>query len=362
MREWIALSPLPPCAPPHPRCPRPSPAPTTASPRAAAPLPRGGARPATRPRARAATRPPVAPAATRRASRDRASSSPRRARGRGRRRRRPGAPRPARALRLGFGRRATDDASKPRDASAVADDAPEAPPALVGVAFFDLDHTIIDTNSNKHWVQREILAGRVTPKLILTAIYWFTRYAMGQGAGAEAAGAEAAMAYAGKSERVLRREVKNLFDEKLAHRVRPGYLAVLEAHREDGVRCIMCTSSWQYAARYAAKLFGCETDPSQIVSSRMRVDEGTGRLTGEIAAVAYGDGKYRETKKWADENGVDLALSHFYSDSMSDVLLLEMVGHPVVVNPDPRLRKHAEERNWPIVDWGESEAGGGKKR
>ena len=273
-----------------------------------------------------------------------------------------GAPRPARALRLGFGRRATDDASKPRDASAVADDAPEAPPALVGVAFFDLDHTIIDTNSNKHWVQREILAGRVTPKLILTAIYWFTRYAMGQGAGAEAAGAEAAMAYAGKSERVLRREVKNLFDEKLAHRVRPGYLAVLEAHREDGVRCIMCTSSWQYAARYAAKLFGCETDPSQIVSSRMRVDEGTGRLTGEIAAVAYGDGKYRETKKWADENGVDLALSHFYSDSMSDVLLLEMVGHPVVVNPDPRLRKHAEERNWPIVDWGKSEAGGGKKR
>lgn len=230
------------------------------------------------------------------------------------------------------------------------------------VAFYDLDHTIIDTNSNKHWVQREILAGRVTPKLILTAIYWFTRYAMGQGAGAEAAGAEAAMAYAGKSERVLRREVKNLFDEKLAHRVRPGYLAVLEAHREDGVRCIMCTSSWQYAARYAAKLFGCETDPSQIVSSRMRVDEGTGRLTGEIAAVAYGDGKYRETKKWADENGVDLALSHFYSDSMSDVLLLEMVGHPVVVNPDPRLRKHAEERNWPIVDWGESEAGGGKKR
>jgi len=59
---------------------------------------------------------------------------------------------------------------------------------------------------------------------------------------------------------------------------------------------------------------------------------------------------------------VDLALSHFYSDSMSDVLLLEMVGHPVVVNPDPRLRKHAEERNWPIVDWGKSEAGGGKKR
>jgi phosphoserine phosphatase len=37
---------------------------------------------------------------------------------------------------------------------------------------------------------------------------------------------------------------------------------------------------------------------------------------------------------------------------MSDVKLLEMVGHPVVVNPDPRLRKRAEERGWPIEDWG----------
>ena len=306
--------------------------------------------------------PPVAPVATRRASRDRASSSLA-ARSRSR-----SSPAPASARRAPRGRFASASAVARPTTRPSRETPPRSrttrggAPALVGVAFFDLDHTIIDTNSNKHWVQREILAGRVTPKLILTAIYWFTRYAMGQGAGAEAAGAEAAMAYAGKSERVLRREVKNLFDEKLAHRVRPGYLAVLEAHREDGVRCIMCTSSWQYAARYAAKLFGCETDPSQIVSSRMRVDEGTGRLTGEIAAVAYGDGKYRETKKWADENGVDLALSHFYSDSMSDVLLLEMVGHPVVVNPDPRLRKHAEERNWPIVDWGESEAGGGKKR
>ena len=125
-------------------------------------------------------------------------------------------------------------------------------------------------------------------------------------------------------------------------------------HRENGVRVIICTSSWQYAARYAAALFGLETDDENIISSVMEEDA-RGVLTGRVATVAYGDGKYRVTKKWADANGVDLKDCYFYSDSMSDVLLLEKVGHPVVVNPDPRLRKHAETRGWPIEDWGKAE-------
>ena len=255
----------------------------------------------------------------------------------------------------------TTDAPVPEDAVHPEDDADvedAAPPRVV--AFFDLDHTIIDTNSNKHWVSREILAGRVTPKLIGLAIYWFTRYAMGQGAGAEAAGAEAAMAYAGKSERELRAEVETMFDDKLAHRMRPGCGPTMAEHVARGELCVMCTSSWQYAAQYAARLFGCETAPEMVISSVM--EEKGGKLTGGIEKVAYGDGKYHVTKAWADANGVDLSRCYFYSDSMSDVLLLEMVGHPVVVNPDPKLRAHAEKRGWEIRDWGKAPEKNGEKR
>lgn len=253
----------------------------------------------------------------------------------------------------------TTDAHVPEDAVHPEDaDVEDAAPPRV-VAFFDLDHTIIDTNSNKHWVSREVLAGRVTPKLIGLAIYWFTRYAMGQGAGAEAAGAEAAMAYAGKSERQLRTEVETMFDEKLAHRMRPGCGPTMAEHVARGDLCVMCTSSWQYAAQYAARLFGCETAPEMVISSVM--EEKDGKLTGGIEKVAYGDGKYHVTKAWADANGVDLSRCYFYSDSMSDVLLLEMVGHPVVINPDPKLRAHAEKRGWEIRDWGKApEKKGGK--
>ena len=122
------------------------------------------------------------------------------------------------------------------------------------VAFYDLDHTVIDTNSNKHWIAKEVKAGRVTPKLIFTAIYWFARYAMGRGEGAEAAGAEAAMAYAGVSARALRTEVEAVFDAGLrTHAAR--VLADHGAAPQNGVRVNICTSSRQYAARYAAALF-----------------------------------------------------------------------------------------------------------
>lgn len=231
-----------------------------------------------------------------------------------------------------------------------------------GVAFFDLDHTVIDTNSSWHWVQHEMHAGRVGAHMILTAIYWFARYAAGFGAGAERAGAEAAELYAGTLASDLEAEVNVFFDKHMRHRQRPGCEAAIEKHSLEGIRCLICTTSWQHPARAAAKLFGLETAEDDVISSVMEIDETTGCLTGKIETVAYGDGKYEVTKKWCDRNGVDLKDCVFYTDSMSDVLLMEHVGTPVAVNPDARLRAFAKERGWQIVDWGVAEARARKPR
>mmetsp|Transcript_19738 Transcript_19738/g.31995 ORF Transcript_19738/g.31995 Transcript_19738/m.31995 type:complete len:304 (-) Transcript_19738:144-1055(-) len=224
-----------------------------------------------------------------------------------------------------------------------------------GVAFFDLDHTIIDTNSSWHWMQHEIHNGRVGAGFFFTALYWFARYAAGFGAGAERAGAEAAELYAGTAEEELQHEVERFFHKELAHRMRPGCAPVMHKHAAAGERCIICTSSWQHPARSAARLFDCETDPADVISSVMEVDA-AGMLSGKIAKVAFGDGKYHVTKEWADANDVDLMQCHFYTDSMSDVLLMEKVGFPIAVNPDARLRAHAKERGWEIHDWGIAES------
>ena len=76
----------------------------------------------------------------------------------------------------------------------------------------------------------------------------------------------------------------------------------------------------------------------------------TGRLAGTLC---YGPGKLEQASRFAAERGETLAASAFYTDSASDLPVLEAVGAPVAVNPDPRLRRVASKRGWPVVDWGE---------
>jgi putative phosphoserine phosphatase/1-acylglycerol-3-phosphate O-acyltransferase len=84
-----------------------------------------------------------------------------------------------------------------------------------------------------------------------------------------------------------------------------------------------------------------------VIATRYAVERGkyTGEFDGEFV---WGRGKLRAVRAWADEHDVDLAESWAYSDSWYDVPLLSAVGHPVAVNPDPRLRLYATARRWPV--------------
>ena len=72
----------------------------------------------------------------------------------------------------------------------------------------------------------------------------------------------------------------------------------------------------------------------------------TGSLVGPFC---YGPGKVEAITQLAHVEGLDLARCYAYSDSASDLPMLEAVGHPVAVNPDPRLERVAAERGWPVV-------------
>ena len=75
----------------------------------------------------------------------------------------------------------------------------------------------------------------------------------------------------------------------------------------------------------------------------------TGQPLGE---VCFGEGKRLHAEAYAAEAGVPLSACAFYTDSYSDLPVLEVVGRPVAVNPDRRLRREALRRGWPVVDWG----------
>jgi HAD superfamily hydrolase (TIGR01490 family) len=131
---------------------------------------------------------------------------------------------------------------------------------------------------------------------------------------------------------------------RVLEKVRPEAKGLLEMHHEAGRDCYIVSASPQELVEPLAQSLGMEGG----IGTRSTVVDGvyTGELDGPFV---YGEGKAEAIGKIAAERGYDLRLSYAYSDSASDLPMLEMVGHPVAVNPDAPLENVAHQRGWPIV-------------
>ncbi len=131
---------------------------------------------------------------------------------------------------------------------------------------------------------------------------------------------------------------------RILERVRPESRSLIDMHHEAGRDCWIVSASPVEMVDPLASALGMEGG----IGTRSEVLEGryTGRLDGPFV---YGAGKAEAIEKLAAERGYDLRLSFSYSDSASDLPMMEMVGHPVAVNPDKPLENVAHQRGWPVV-------------
>jgi HAD superfamily hydrolase (TIGR01490 family) len=220
-------------------------------------------------------------------------------------------------------------------------------PSCVRLVFFDLDKTILSVNSGTLWVRREVALGHLSKRHALRAMTWLARYHFGF-ASAEAMVAEAVAHLAGTEAAVLRARTERFFAEEVRQTYRPGALEAIRSHRAAGERLVMLTSSSNYLSCLVAEELGFD----EVLCNHLEVDA-AGRHTGRVVGgVCFGAGKLPHAQRSAAAHGGGLAGATFYTDSYSDLPVLEAVGHPVAVNPDPRLRRHALKRGWRVVDWG----------
>jgi phosphoserine phosphatase len=116
-------------------------------------------------------------------------------------------------------------------------------------------------------------------------------------------------------------------------------------HREAGRDIVIISSS----GTDVVEPIGARLGADLAIGTQVAIEEG--RYTGEILYYAYGEGKADAMRDLALERGYDLADCYAYSDSVTDVPMLDAVGYPVAVNPDTTLRALALERGWPVVDF-----------
>jgi HAD superfamily hydrolase (TIGR01490 family) len=215
------------------------------------------------------------------------------------------------------------------------------------IAFFDFDKTLIAINSGSLWVRRELKHGFLSWWDAIRASVWIAQYQIGfveldKGVREIIANLE------GSRESELRGRIDAFYEERIKGLYRPGARPVIEEHRKKGDKLVLLTSTSIYMAESVAR----ELAFDDMLCNRFEVDgEGiyTGRPLGEIC---YGKGKLSIARAYAEGHGVALESCAFYTDSMADSSLLEEVGLPVAVNPDPRLRRLARARGWQIADWG----------
>ncbi len=144
------------------------------------------------------------------------------------------------------------------------------------------------------------------------------------------------------------RDLERLGPEVLAGvlpRIYPQVLAIAHEHQDAGRSSYITTAASQELAQLLAHVLvldgGIGSEFSEAVDGVY-----TGRPTG---LFIYGEGKARAIEELARREGIDLAASYAYSDSASDLPMLRLVGHPVVVNPDRELLRIARQEGWEVL-------------
>ena len=143
-------------------------------------------------------------------------------------------------------------------------------------------------------------------------------------------------------------ELERLRRRFLEERIPPILLAearaLIERHRAAGDRLLIITATNRFITGPIAGILGVP----DLIATEPEVRDG--RYTGRVSGTpCYREGKVERLTEWLERTGLDLAGSHFYSDSHNDLPLLERVDHPVAVDPDDRLRAIASERGWPVL-------------
>ena len=209
-------------------------------------------------------------------------------------------------------------------------------------AFFDMDKTLIAENSGTLLMKHRYELGEIGNLDLLKGVAVYLQYKLGVldiRSWAQSVLAE----YRGKREDEIEKQAREWFDEKVTPALYPEAEQLVREHDAAGHVVAIVSGATKFIVRPLAERLGIP----HMLYTRLEVDDGcfTGRV---IDPICFEEGKIYWLQQLIEEEGIDLAKSYFYTDSITDRPLLDLVAHPIAVNPDPMLYREAVRRNWPV--------------
>ena len=212
------------------------------------------------------------------------------------------------------------------------------------VAVFDLDGTLVVGQTQELMVRFLRKARVVSRSFVIGTALWFLAYKAGLVKVTEASRAKGGEVFGGLSEDQVAGLMARFTEEVMVPRLHPATTAALAEHQDEGDAVVVVSAALDPLVDALCR----RLDVTEYAGAVCEIADGryTGRLVGPIP---YGAEKARAAARFIAQHGADPADCWAYADHDTDLDLLRLVGHPVAVNPRPRLREEAERQGWPIL-------------
>ena len=223
----------------------------------------------------------------------------------------------------------------------------EASPDGPGIAaIFDFDGTIIAGYSATVFIKEQLKRGEFSPREFIDLMSAMANFGLGN-MGFSGMMAINAQLMKDVEESSYIEIGEELYIKQIARLIYPESRALVDAHIAKGHTVSVISSATPYQVAPAAADLGIE----HVMCTHLEVKDG--KFTGGVVRpTCFGQGKVDAAENLAANEDCDLDQSFFYSDSTDDLLLLERVGNPKVLNPSIKLRNVARDRDWPIGNFG----------
>lgn len=213
---------------------------------------------------------------------------------------------------------------------------------MTGV-FFDLDNTLVNKSTGLLWFKYLRKNGRASVFDTIRATYAYVRYRMNS-LDIKTLAEREVKKVAGISEEYMIEVCERWFDDMVKHHILPRAVEVVNEHRAEGHLLAILSAATPYTVNPVKRHLGIEHG----IGTQLVVRDGV--FTGELVEpYCYGEGKIYWAERFAKEVGLRLEDCYFYTDSFTDMPMLERVGMPRPVNADRLLEAEARRRGWPLM-------------
>lgn len=214
------------------------------------------------------------------------------------------------------------------------------------LAIFDLDETLIATDSGSAWLEHLVEIGQLDADFLRQDAGYMAQYNAGE------LSMTAYMAFSlqpiqGKTAAEIDQLMTGFVARHIAPHIYPQGQQLIRELQAAGQRVLIISATVDFVVRPIARALGVE----DILAINIGWDA-QGRATGNTEGVlSFREGKVTRLQQWLEQTGESATGARFYSDSINDLPLLEYIDQPIATNPHPRLQPVAQQQGWPILDW-----------